>query len=114
MVAPICATCWSRSISTRSKISPATASFKPRTPTWRRLRRCFSAVETSASRRGPTWPLAHGDCAMKHRLVVYKVKPEAVAENPWLVDTRSETRAGGAPEGLNYLLLVLEDSYFGP
>src|SRR5262249_39602820 len=103
MVAPICATCWSRSISTRSKISPATASFKPRTPTWRRLRRCFSAVETSASRRGPTWPLAHRDCAMKHRLVLYKVKPEAVAENRRLIEAVFQKLPARAPGGVRYM-----------
>jgi len=49
---------------------------------------------------------------MKHRLVLYKVKPEAVAENRRLIEAVFKELPARAPEGLSYMVIELEDGNF--
>jgi hypothetical protein len=46
---------------------------------------------------------------MKHKLVRYKAKPEAVAENRRLIDAVFEALHAKAPEGVSYMVIELGD-----
>src|SRR4029450_7708443 len=54
----------------------------------------------------------HGECVMKHKLVRYKVKPEAVAENRHLVEAVFEALQARAPEDVSYMVIELGDGSF--
>jgi len=49
---------------------------------------------------------------MKHKLVRYKVRPEAVAENRRLIEGVFEALQATAPEDVSYMVLELEDGSF--
>jgi hypothetical protein len=49
---------------------------------------------------------------MKHKLVRYKVKPEAVAENRHLVEAVFEALQARAPEDVSYMVIELGDGSF--
>jgi hypothetical protein len=49
---------------------------------------------------------------MKHKLVRYRVKPEAVAENRRLVEAVFEALQAQSPEDFSYLVIELGDGSF--
>ena len=49
---------------------------------------------------------------MKRRLIRYKVKPEAVAQNRALVEKVFEELQHKAPDGVRYLVLAMNDGSF--
>jgi hypothetical protein len=49
---------------------------------------------------------------MKHKLVRYRVKPEAVAENRRLVEQVLDSLVTQSPEGISYMVVELDDGSF--
>ena len=49
---------------------------------------------------------------MKHKLVRYKAKPDAVAENRRLIEAVFEALHARAPEDVSYMVIELDDGSF--